>query len=436
MPITQLPAINQNIASGWTENQRDLYNFMPYWLANMQVKRKEYFATWSKLTGRIKWQPNMGEILKAVRKEPSPVMRQHAFPNELSAAPVKDVMDVREMVATASLKHHDFESPIFNFYPSFRDFMKDHVQVHGEDITDKQIIFNDMFIRSVVFHNSPFMYLCNKADGEVINAPVGNGSNDGSTGKTTAFLQAQMPLVGNPGNLSLLSINLATTIFAEDIGQPAWAGGTNNENASKSGLQDKYLLVTSAEAYNQFTFDPWMLAHKSVDLNVITQGFKGDLFGRVTCRLERYPLRMAADGTFPAPEIRVIGDAKNGTANASDPYNTNESIPNPAYVSAPFEFAFLCGQQGYDSIEVGPPPKEFANNGMPEGFGKMQWNGELVLTKNILIQAKDADGNLVYDTNAYGKFLKFISECVYGCLPRQRRAVLPIMFKRRRGSNV
>lgn len=436
MPIQTLPAINQTAVSSWTEQQQNLYNYLPFYLAKMQVNRRKTWAIWKKFCGKIKWTPNMGDIMKSVRKEPSPVTRQNAFPQPLSGAALKDILDVREVSVISQVRHHKFESPVFQFYPSFRDFMKDHVEVHSKDIMEKQIVFEDQFLRSAIFHYAPFVYIANKQNGEIISAPSGIGNDAGTAANTknTAWIQAQLPLIGNPGNLSLTTINMAATAMSNDIGVPPYTG-SNNEEISGSGLGEKFVLTISAEAYNQFFFDPWMLANRRIDLDVITSGFKGNLWGQVTCKLERFPMRIAADGTFPAPEIRVTGiTSSNGTANEGNPYNINESIPNPDYVNAPYEVAFLVGDTGYESIEVGPPPKAFANSGMPNGFGKMQWNGEVVLSKALLIPYTDpVDGTLKYETNEYGEYVHFISHATYGINPIQRRNIMPIIFKRRRG---
>ena len=434
MPAYPLPAADVNQCSGWTEQDRDAYNFLPYYMVKQQIKYRNQWTRWPKMTGTIKWQPNMGSVMRGVRQEPSPVIRQTAFPANLTGAARKDIIDTREVANTTQVMHQKFESPIFQFYSSFRDFMNDHVLVNGKDIIQKQTVFEDVFLRTAIFHYAPNMYIPGIG---MIGTPTGVGNAAGTSAKTTGTLQqiiAQIP--ANTPGLGLAQINLATTMTANDLAIPPFTGMNDNQEISKAGLQEKYVLITSSEAYNQFFFDPWLLAHKNCQLDVLTSAFRGNLFGQVTCSLERWPLRMAADGTFPAPEIRVLGVQNNGANGASDnvPYNVNETIPNPAYVQAPIEFAFLCGDSGYDSITVGPPPKVFAGNGMPDGFGKMTWNGELILTKNLNIPCYDDAGNLMgYEPNAYGEFIRYISHVVYGIMPTQRRNVIPIPFIRKRG---
>ena len=71
---------------------------------------------------------------------------------------------------------------------------------------------------------------------------------------------------------------------------------------------------------------------------------------------------------------------------------------------------------------------------MPDGFGKMFWNGELILSKNLVIPCIDEETDeVVYEANVYGEYLKFFSQITLGCLPQQRRNVIPILYKRTRG---
>jgi hypothetical protein len=429
MPLATIPAIDANIASGWTEQDRDLYNKLDFYLAKMQVERRKEWTTWQRFAKKVKWTPNMGATMRSVTKVPSPHIRQFAFPAEISATPKKDVMDTRERKIDEQIYRHRFESNVLNFVPDFRDFLTDHVDSAGKDIMEKEERFEDIFYRGRIFHRSPNVWIANKAGGSLVKAPVGIGNAAGTDGKTTAFLQAQVPLIGAKGYLSLVELNTMLTVMEDDLRVPCFSG--SNLAKENIGLDGKFALVCSSEAFNQFTFDPWMLANKNANLDVVHAKFKGNFFGKITAIIEDKPLRMKADGTFPAPEIRVAGAA-------DDPEN-NETIPNPIYTSmddvngCPYEWAFLVGFDGYDVIEVGPPPSKFSGTGMPKGFGKMFWNGEVELTKNFLIPHYTDEGELVWETNQYGEHLKFISQVTYGMRARQARNVMPILFKRKRG---
>lgn len=436
MPLTSIPALDANICAGWTEQQIDLYNKLPYHLAKMQVDYRSYWATWSKFLGTRKWQRNQGDTLKAVTKEPSPHLRQTANPALLSAAPKQDVIDVRERSTTAKVRRHRFRSLDMSFVPDFQDFLTDHVDAAGQDILEKQTRFEDLFYRTQIHRLSPKVWITGKADGELIAAPTGdctetiaNGITTitGANGKSTAWIQAQIAALGGAG-LGLEALNRILTSAENDERIRPYTGSDIAQQ--DKGLTGKFALVCSSELYNSFTFDPYLQANKNCQLDVVNGRFQGSLFGRITCIMEDLPFRFTENGTFVAPELRVTDPNEE---------NVGESVPNPVYTglgddASPYEWAFLVGAEGWERINVGPPPAAFAGNGMPKGFGKMFWNGEIMITKNILVPCPTDDNANAMDTNQYGEYLRFISQTVYGVLGKQKRNIIPILFKRKRGA--
>jgi len=430
-----VPLPDASICAGWSEQDRFIYNRLNYYLVKMQIEYKQTWQVYANLVGTKKWQQNMGPVMRSVTKEPSPINRQFFNPAPITGVTKKDVIDVRERSTDDIVYKHRWESPVMNFLPNFQDFLTDHVTFANDDISAKLQYYNDIFIRGYIFGYSPFLYVANRDGGNELqtaqqgyptyNYDVANMQTTlTGAGKTTGYLQAILPTLGNPGNLSLNTINLATTILETDLRMPPFMGQQAKDNPA---VQNMYCLICSGEAYNQFIYDPWLLNHKNIELDVVKDGFKGSLFGRVTCKLEPLPIRINADGSIPDPELRELNPAA---------FNAGESVPNPSYVNAPYEVAFLCSYgEGYKAIEVGAPPKDFAK-GLPEGFGAMHWNGETKITKNILTQCQDANGVTQIDTNKYGEHLQIIAQATYGCSGEQKRSIFPIIFKRWRGARV
>lgn len=372
------------------------------------------------------WKPNMGTTLRGERKVPSPHLRTTAFPSPLTGTPKVDVLGVRSTVVNEVLYWQHFESQYLYFLPNFQDFMNDHVERTREDIQEKMTRYEDVWLRTRIFYKSPYVWLPNAANGELKAAPMDTDAQAIGTAKSTTWLQVMFPQIGQNGSLSLDTLSRLLTAMSTDLRVPAFSG---TDMPGNNGLNNKYVLVCSTECFEHFPFDPYVKVNKTLDFDIVTGSFKGDIFGRITCRLEDMPMRLAADGTFPAPETIELNPAA---------YNYQETIPNPAYTDiaqAPYEVAFLCGAKGYDCLEVGPPPSEFTGKGIPEGFGKLQWNGEIQMTKDILIPVMQEDGTVKWDTNKYGKYLQLISTLNLGVVPKQPRNIVPIIFKRVRGNN-
>jgi hypothetical protein len=239
-------------------------------------------------------------------------------------------------------------------------------------------------------------------------------------GKSANWLQAQAALINAGGvlGLTLATLDNAVCVLRDDqMALPF--DGTLNTPKDNELIKGKYVLVSSMEAFQCIKWDQNFSNFKSIELNVIEDGFMGSIFNQLTWKAERFPMRFLADGTMPAPQVY---DATN-----------KRTRPNPSYQSAPFEVAFLCGADAFKTLKVGPPPKPFAGGKMDaEKFYSMQWNGEVRLTDQIIVQYNDGAGNITSDLNYRGRFLKLFSSVVYGAIPVNQYNVLPILFKRRR----
>ena len=421
--LPSVPAIDTNTCGDWTENQLTAYNSLPFYLAKYQSDVKKWFPTFSKITTKRQWKQNNGPILRGVKTNMSPNLRQFANPNLLSQQPLVDVMDIRENTNDAQVRWHQFESPIFNFYPEFNDFMS-HIDDNAQDITQKIERFNEVFIRGMMLHMSPFIFVCN-ANGTVslVNSPYwsGSGTFDPTTqGKTQAFIANNLP----GGTLGLSQIEMCMTIMETQLRIPFFSG-SDLPSKDDAPLTGKFLFILNSECYNQFIYDKLALTNRAITLDLLTNGFYGSFFGRGTSRLEDLPLTFKADGSFPAPELRVnVGEQ-----------NAGETMPSPAYSllsQSPYRIGFIAGKPGYDTIETGNPPGLFTGNKFPDA-PSMNWSNVPRLTKNFLVKCTDAQGVATLDTNRYGHWTKLQAEQTFGILAKQRRSVIPIFYMRREG---
>lgn len=405
----------------WTEQQIDLYNKLDFYLAKVAVDFLPKWEVYESLCEKQKWMPNMGPIMRAVHIEPTPVLRSTFFPQLVETLSYKDVIEVREATAQSRLRKHRFESNVFNFVPSFQDFIADHINPTMEQITRMIQSGKDIFTRTYIWECSPNVWV----GGELVAAPHIPNDATMQANKTTAWIQA---MIADAQPLDLRTINLLGTVMESDLGATPYEG--SNKMEVNEGLKGKFCLVIGSEVWNNFTFDQFLLDNRQIDLNIVTERFKGSLWGKWTTKLERFEMRIAADGTIPVPET-IEEDP------ASVEYG--ETKMNPAYVNAPYAVAFAFGGAGYRTLSVGPPPAPFsAGSGMSyEDFQKMDWNGKVELTRNILVPCLDGDGNVVNDTNKYGEGIQAISQVLLGSLAVRRRNVVPIIYQRQRvGANI
>lgn len=427
MPIP-MPAIDQNVVTSWNEIEQNLYNSYPFWLAKYDIAHRKTYATHSRLAGKKKWERNHGTVMRGVRKEPSPHLRQEATPQELHKVPQKDIIDVQEMIIETTLKRMRFESRVIPFYPVFNDFLRDHLVATSTDIIQKRQRFEDLFCRTCAFHQAAAVFVANGNPEVLTNVPMWNGKDVtdlAAQGKNQGWRQATLATLGVPGNLSIVNVFNADSYLREDVRAVAWSDGGSGMPKDDNPMPGKNVLVLSNEAYNQFRFDPFLLDNRRIDLDIVQHGFKGSIGDNVVCRVEDLPLRMHIDGTFPVPEQRITN---------ADAYNKNESVLGTAYKDAPYEWAFLYAADAFDMLDVGPPPSEFTGDSEPKGFANMFWNGEVRFTKLFNIPYTDENGASYMEFNTYGEHMKAICQLIMGVLFTQRRNVLPILFKRTRGA--
>jgi len=422
--------------ANFTTQDNNLYNKLPFYLVKNEVK---HFPTWNvfeQLLEDVRWVPNEGDVMKGVTPQRSPVGRALFFPNPITTLPNKDIYQVTESAETAIVYKHRYESFQFNFVPNFDVFWKDYLAFNDKDIVDKIAVSNNQFLETQMWFSAANVYIAGV--GIQTGCPTGQGNIplNAPNSKTAAWLTGIAQQVQS--NLSLRDVYNAVLSLQEDFAAPPFEGARNMP-MDNEGLKGKYVVVTSTEAWMNWTFDPDVLNKLNglapCDLNLLFNDFKGLLFGTTTVKLHRYPIRfnivnvndpsgnlLYAAGTPIPPEIYDATD--------------NKWKPNPYYTSlltAPFEIAWALGASFGKSIKVGPPPKEFATRNMSaEKFYSLRWNGEVQLTDQVLISYPD--GSL--DLNPYGEQLKFISQCTHGYLPGERRYGFPIVFARRRPSKI
>ena len=402
-----------------------LYNQLPIYLAKRQVEYIKYHDIWGKMLKPQKWTPNMGNNMRGVNKVPSPILRGQALPTVITALPQKDVIEVRETAEDVQLYRHDFESNVFQFLPSFQDFLNDHVDAHNDQINEKILCYKDLFYRTAIFHGSPHVYLCNPTDGGAeLRLSTHWTSPTIALSKDAAWLQAHTALTN--GMLTLEHLKKLATIMYTDLGVVPYSGSVLPDGTDGSGLRQKYCLVTGTEVWDSFTdTGSYLLDNKKLDLDVVTAGFTGSLFGKWTSKHERYEMRIANDGSIPAPEL---------VEESAAAYDFGDTVPNPAYVDAPWAVAFAVGMDAYKGVTVGAPPRHFADGSSMtmKQFNGMDWSGKVIPTRNVLVPSLDQNGTVVNDTNKRGEYMQLVADAVMGILPNRRRNIVPIIYKRSR----
>lgn len=421
-----LPSIDNNICSTWTQDDKDYYNKLPYYFVKATGAWQERNDTWQKLLETIPWTPNAAETMKTVGIEPTPVLRQMAFPNAIQGTPKVDIAHVKERTTTASLYDHQFVTPHFNFLPAFQDFLGSKVGPYRMDLNKMIQVFTETFYRTHMFHYSPYVYVAGVGG---MDAPSSAGNSSGTGGKTNAWLAGNV-LNQDIKPLTFKSLYSALQYFENVVGATPYQGSQVSEELS-APLNERFLLVGQSEVWNNFIDDPWVKENRPLNLNILTQGFYGDIFGRIRFRHEKYGLRIRVNEvdktpSYPAPETTQMD------ANSPELYRT---IPNQQYAldnanGCTIGVAWLVGGSSYKIIKVGPPPSDFVNTDV-NGIIGMNWNGKINMTRNFLVPCLDAAGNVVMNANSFGRYLRLQAEVAMGIVGHNKFNVMPIFYLRK-----
>ncbi len=405
-------------ANLWSEQDKTLFNQMPIQLTKLSVDVMKFYARWPKLLNSINWTPNSGTTMQGIREELQPILRGQVLPNAMITTPKKDVIETRETGEKVQLYRQDFETNLLHWMPSFYD-LYNHVEAHNRSLTEQITVYGDLFYRTAIFHGAPKVWLCGKASGTELTATPYWTSPTIALSKDQNNLQQMVAQVTEP--LKLTTIKKLATIAYNDVAMDPFSGRMLPDGTDGKALAYKYCLLCGSEVWDGFHNDAAASNYKALDLDLLTDGFQGNLFGRITSMFERFELRIAADGTIPAPETTE----ENPVA-----YNYGERVMNPDYVNAPIGVAFLIGGEAYKSVKVGPPPMNWTDMTMKK-FAAMDWNGKVNITQNVLVPGRDGNNNIVFDTNKRGEYLQLVASLALGTVPIRRRNIIPILYVRR-----
>ncbi len=415
------------------------FNQLPFYLVHNEVKQFPIWNEFDQMYGRVDWETNQGNVMRGVTPQRSPVGRSFFFPNPVTQVANKDIYQVTESKEEAVVYVHKYGSFQFNFMPSFTAFWETYLQFANKDIVEKIAISNNQFIETQMWFNASYVYVA--GSGLIGGSPIGLGNaalNVAGT-KTAAWLvgitEGQGGNQGVLQNLRLRDVYNAVMNLQEDLAAPHF-DKVNNMPKENEGIKGKYALFLSSEDWMNFTYDPDVTgvnggfpALKSINLDLLFEDFKGSLYGILTCKIKKYPIR------YNTVDIKdTAGNVLWAAGHPIDPEIfdpvDNKWKPNPYYtslISAPFCVSWLLGDSYARTIKVGPPPKEFATTNMSaQKFYSMKWNGEVRLTDQVLITYPDG----TIELNVYGENLQFISKLTHGYLPGERRYAFPILSRR------
>ena len=448
-------------AMATTDNSNN-FNKLDFYLVKNEVALFPKWNVYDTLYGSIKWQPNMGDTLQGLTPTPSPIQRSTFAPNVLADAPLKDIYKIGERNESAKLSYHRYESTRFRFLNSFESFWRDQLSYAHKDIVRQIQTSQNQFIRTLMWYQTPDLYISKGGSGYLSSSVDLDGdaakvsltqdqirtidADADSTSSTTAAIgegggqeYRDSLVTGGSGQeagaLTLKDLYKAMLVLQEDVQAPPFDRQFGTPKTSEM-IKGKYVLVCSTEAWASLMWDSDLAAQTGrrlapANMNLVNEGFAGDLWGKITVKFDPFPLRFTDTGAWVNPQT----------------VTNNKVVPNSNYTKIASsasndigsnEVAFLCGADAFKAISVGPPPKEFAGKNVSKKklYG-MNWNGQIDLTDQFLVPtASTTDitngAGEGWDLNVYGDFLKFISQTIHGGIPGDARHCLPIVYRRRR----
>jgi len=422
MPVTQFGTRAEAL---WSQQDPNAFTRYQVWYANQQIEHIKYWSRWQKKYATMPWKKNVGSVITSVSAEPSAISTQKHVPNYLTEAP--RVTEVRhfERTNTARTRRHLWQSPLMHFLPSFLDFRTGELDFASSDLTRQIAVGNDQFVRWQALQMCKWVYVVGKTD-PLVRAPYGEATSV-SEPKNAAFWMNMAAEVGSDdaGFLTYKQIVTIASIMQNQLGIIPWSG-LPAEPSENSTVKGKYILTGDGLIYDALAYDEHVLSTKSDKIDYINSAFTGQIGPRVAFLQECHPLRyLATDGSFPAPEIEE-----------QDPNDTTkyEKVPNPPYAgldttatnNANIGIAFMEGHQPFESISVGPPPKEFASGAMSmKKFNQLDWSGTVRLTDNLLVNY----GSSNIDTNKWGEWLQLIADTTMGLTPKTARNMVAIVYR-------
>jgi len=443
------------------------FNKLDFYLVKNEVALFPRWNVYDTLYGSIKWQPNMGDTLQGLTPSPSPIQRSTFAPNVLADAPLKDIYKVGERNESAKLSYHRYESTRFRFLNSFESFWRDQLSYAHKDIVRQIQTSQNQFIRTLMWYQTPDVYLADSGAGRLSSS----GNLDGSAAKVSLTqdqirtidadddrTSATTPAIGEGGGqeyrdaicvgaggtsagleagyLTLKDIYQAMLVLQEDVQAPTFDRQFGTPKSSEM-IKGKYVLVCSTEAWASLMWDADLAGTGGrrlapANMNLINDGFAGDLWGKITVKFDPHPLRFIDNGAWVNPQT-----VTNNKVVPNSVYTAISDTATASDTAASNEVAFLCGADAFKAISVGPPPKEFASKNISKKkLYSMNWNGQIDLTDQFLVPTASATSvdhtENSWDLNVYGDFLKFISQTIHGGIPGDARHCLPIVYRRRR----